>query len=163
MGKVFGAVARFVLALFILGLVGYNTYEINRLRAEVAVLRGGKNAAATRVAPAPGSGTLEQLAEVRSHAERASALLRQKKLSEATKEMQAASDAAARASGNAQAGTRTAVADVQKSLANLSRETAALWKQAEGITKTNNQNGGDEKEPSLASEKNDDKRSTKEE
>lgn len=158
MGKALGAVARFLLILFIIGLVGYNTYEISRLRAEVAELRG-KKTGESGTARAHGSGTLEQLAEAQSHAERASALLKEKKLSEATKEMQAASDAAARASGNAQAGTRNAVADVQKSLAKVSRETADLWKQAENIADKAKNIGGTEKEPPLVDEKKDEKHS----
>lgn len=163
MGKAFAAVGRFVLILFIILLVGYNTYEISRLRAEVAELRGGVKSVSTGAARAHSSGTMEQIAEARSHAERASALLKEKKLSEAAKEMQAASDAAARASGNAQAGTRNAVADAQKSLADLSRQTAALWKQAEGMANKANNSGGDEKEPPATSEKNNDKQSTKKE
>ena len=159
MAKALGAVARFLLVLFIIGLLGYNTYEISRLRAEVAVLRGEKSGGG-EAARTPGSATIEQLAEVRSHAERASALLKEKKLSEATKEMQAASEAAARASGNAQAGTRSAGAEAQRSLAKLSRETAALWKQAEGMAKTGNKNGGVETTPPVASEKKNEKRST---
>ncbi len=160
MGKALGAVARFVLALFIILLVGYNTYEIGRLRAEVAELRGGAKSGDVNVARATGSGMFEQLAEARSHAERASTLLKQKKLSEATKELQAASDAAARASGNAQAGTRNAVADVQDSLTKLSRETAALWKQAEGMTKTAKESGG--KQPPSIDEKKNEKQSNQE-
>ena len=159
MAKALGAVARFLLILFIIGLLGYNTYEISQLRAEVATLRGGERSGGIEPVRTHSSGTMEQLAEVRSHAERASALLKQKKLSEATKEMQAASDAAARASGNAQAGTRNAVADAQKSLAKLSRETAALWKQAEEMTKTADK-GGEEKVPSVVNEKKNEKRST---
>ncbi|MBC7807405.1 MAG: hypothetical protein H7145_14800 [Akkermansiaceae bacterium] len=162
MGKALGAVARFVLILFIIGLVGYNTYEISRLRAEVARLRGGEKRGNAEAMGMRRSGTLEQLAGVQSHTERASALLKQKKLSEATKEMQLASDAAARASGNAQAGTRSAVADAQKSLASLSRETAALWKQAEGIAKKAG-SVGDQKEPPVVSEKRNEKQSTKQE
>ena len=159
MGKALGAIARFILVLFIIGLVGYNTYEISRLRAEVAELRG-KSSDGTATARAHSSGTLEQLAEARSHAERASTLLKEKKLSEATKEMQAASDAAARASGNAQAGTRNAVADVQKSIQKVSRETAALWKQAEGIAEKAKNVGGTEKEPPSVNEKKDEKHSS---
>ena len=98
MAKALGGVARFVLVLFIFGLLGYNTYEIGRLRADIAELRGGGGASRGGEARTNSSGTMEQLAEVRSHAERASALLKQKRLSEATKELQAASDAAARAS-----------------------------------------------------------------
>ncbi|MBC8134850.1 MAG: hypothetical protein H8F28_03070 [Fibrella sp.] len=161
MGKALGAIARFVLILFIIGIVGYNTYEIARLRAEVAELRGGRKAGGSGAERTHSSGTMEQLAEARSHAQRASALLKEKKLSEATKELQAASDAAARASGNAQAGTRNAVADVQKSLANLSRETAALWKQAEDMARTAKNNGGEKEPPPVVSEKNNEKRSTK--
>ncbi len=153
MGKAFGALLRFLIALFIIGLVGYNTYEIAQLRAEVAGLRGGAKSGSFTRSPPHGTGTMEQIAEARSHAERASTLLKQKKLAEAADEMQAASDAAARASGNAQAETRNTVASVQKSLAKLSSETAALWKQAESFTKK--ENGGASASPTPNEKKND--------
>ena len=133
MGKAFGAFVRWVIALLVIALVGYNTFEINRLRAEVATLRGRSQAAR--------SGAAEQLAEAQSHAERARTLLEQRKFSEATKEMQAASDATARVSGNAQAQSRTAIAGVQKSLAGLSEKTAALWRQAEAATQAAKETG----------------------
>ncbi|MBC8140573.1 MAG: hypothetical protein H7Y38_03945 [Armatimonadetes bacterium] len=147
MGKAFGAFVRWIAALFIIALVGYNTFEINRLRAEVATLRGET--------PAARSGAAEQLAEAQSHAERAKTLLGQKKFSEATAEMQAASDAAARASGNAQAQSRSAIAGVQKSLAELSEKTAALWRQAEAATTAAKNTGGSAKSAPLSEKKND--------
>ena len=131
MGKAFAATCRFLIILFIVGLVGYNTYEIGRLRAEIAALRGASGAAQTH-----SSGTMEQIAEARSHAERATTLIKQQKISAAAKEVQAASDAAARASGNVQAQSRRSVADAQESLAKLRSRTADLWRQAEAAAKT---------------------------
>lgn len=140
MGKAFGAFVRWMAALFIIGLVGYNTLEINRLRTEIAVLRGADSQPKK-------SGAAEQIAEAQSHAERAKTLLEQKKFSEATREMQAASDAAARASGNAQAQSRAAMDSAQKSLAELSAKTAALWQQVEAATNAAKETGKAQTDP----------------
>ncbi len=151
MGKALGAIVRFLFALFIVGLVGYNTYQVGLLRAQVAELQVARrpgSPAVRGVSPTHGSGTVEQIAEAQSHVDHASALLKRKKFVEAAAEMQAASDAMARAGGNAQARSRGAIAEAQRSLTKLSDQTAALWKQAEMM------NGG-KNAPSPTSEKND--------
>lgn len=127
MGKAFAAVVRLLVALFIIAVVGYNTWEINRLQAEVRALRAANPGVAVHRDP----GVVEQIAEARSHAERATALLKQKKLSEAAEEMKAASQATERASGNAQAESRNTIAEMQRSLNQLSEQTGKLWKKAE--------------------------------
>ena len=158
--KALGGVVRALFVLFILGLLGYNTYEIARLRAEVAALRGG-NGKSELVAQTSSSGAMEQIAEAWSHAERASALLKEKKLSEAAKEMQLASDSAARATANAQATSRSTVVGVQKSLSRLSEQTAALWRQAEAATKTAREAGGVEKSAPPETKKDDTQQTNK--
>jgi len=160
MAKAFGAFLRFLFVLLVIGLIGYNTYEIAQLRAEVAALKAGKTQD-TEVGQGhrPGSGTQEQIAEAQSHVEKATALLKEKRFGEATKEMQAASDAAQRAGGDAQAQSRTAIANLQGSLSKLSNETGALWKQAEGAAATVRTEG--EKVKKLTENNSDDKRDTK--
>ena len=134
MGKAFGAIMRFLFATILIGVLAYNTYEIGRLRAEVAALQAGHaeeaNVAQRRQVAA---GAMEQIAEAQSHTEKASQYLSEKRFADATREMRAASDAAQRASGDAQTESRGAVADMQQSLAKVSAQTAALWKQAESV------------------------------
>ena len=134
MAKAFGGFIRFLFVLLIIGVIGYNTYEIGRLRTEVAALKAGSSgkSASAGTPHAAGSGAMEQMAEAQSHAERASAFLKQKRFGEAATEMKAASEAAGKASGNAQAESRTAVAALQSTLTKLSSETGAMWKQSEG-------------------------------
>ena len=42
MGKAIGGVLRFFLVLLVLAVIGYNTYEIAQLRAEVSRLRAAR-------------------------------------------------------------------------------------------------------------------------
>jgi len=141
MGKALIAFVRFLLVLFVIGLIGYNTYEIARLRAEVNMLRAERRSGRSgelSIARVPASGAFEQIAEARSHAERAQALFKAQRLHEAAAEMRAASDSAARANADAQANGRGAVAHVQTTFQQWGQTSASLWKRAESMTNAAN-------------------------
>lgn len=130
MGKAVGGFFRFLFVLFTLGLVGYNTWEVARLRTEVAELRQARATRGRAVTPsaaslepvraaAPGD-AVGLVAESRRRAERAKALIAERRFAEAQREITLATDAARRAGTDAKGDADRALAQVRAAARSLS-------------------------------------------
>lgn len=126
-----GGFSRAVLLLAALVLVGYNTWEINGLRAEVARLRQKHPPAAapleTRAPAFPAVPHVEWVGAVQKHAERAQAFLRIKRYADAKAEIEQAAQIAQKNGQSAQKQSRDAIQKLQRTADAVSQQAAALW------------------------------------
>jgi hypothetical protein len=131
MRKAFGWFVQTLLGLLLIGLVGYNTLETARLRAEVEALERREGSTASRPVPsatqaATGEGSEGPLATARRHAEQAEESLSRGDYSSARKEMERAGDSIRRANADAQARSQQVVDDLRTQVAALSSKLDAL-------------------------------------
>jgi hypothetical protein len=154
MGKAVGGFFRFIFVLFTLGLVGYNIWEVARLRAEVAALRQEQRpttplrtraSALEPVTAAAAGDTVGLLAESRSRAERAKALIAERRLAEAQREITLATQAARRAGADARGEADRALAQVRAAAHNLSElsDRARRLTGGEGAPAAEQRNGNE--------------------
>jgi hypothetical protein len=141
MGKALGGFFRALLVLLALVLLGYNTFETVRLRAEVEALKKGRGGAASVAASKPGMGATSApapvsdpgaaalLAAAREHAERAQTYIKEKRYAAARREAALAAEAARRAGADAKsesAGALERLRGAAATLASLSERAGAL-------------------------------------
>ena len=140
MAKFFGAIARFVFLVGLLGLVGYNTWETARLRSEVQALRQQSGDVTVKEKAVPsgkagattGSDPASQLSSARRHYDRAQEHLSRKEYADASREMMLASQAAKKASQNASALSGSKLREFQQAVQSLSKRAGELIDQDEG-------------------------------
>lgn len=151
-GGVIVAMLRLFGILLLLALVGYNTFETSRLRAEVAALRqergtGGSRTGRDTATPPKNGGTF--LAETKKHAERAEAFLRQKQYDDARREIALAAQAAGKATSQARSQGDSALSQLRETVEGLSEKAGALYelqKKASELTEAAKKAGEGEKE-----------------
>lgn len=142
MGKILAGLARLLFPLLILAGVGYNTWQVNALRAEVAALKRGR--ASSSPAERGEMGAL--LGEARRHAEQARLFLRRKQYNEAQRAMRSAAatleralaqdgSPVERASATVRSGAASALATLRRAIDTLSDETGTLWQRQESEKK----------------------------
>ncbi len=139
-----GGLFRAVLGVVAVGLIGYNTWEITRLRTEVGVLKRKNDrlsaTAARPVKPVAGAPTtpsaektIALFGEARRHAERAEALLRKKKYDEARREIALVTQSARSANAGARAETEDAMRGLESALRRLSKDAGRLWERNNSV------------------------------
>lgn len=129
MNKIAGGLARFLFGLLILVLVGYNTWETARLRAEVeAMKREGAHTVPTGKT-APDVRSLALLSKSRRHAEQAQVFLRTKRYDDARREIALAAETARKVSVNAQAESRDALTSLRNTVRALSEQAGGLFEE----------------------------------
>jgi biopolymer transport protein ExbB/TolQ len=118
---------RLSLLLALLTLVGYNTYELSRLRAEVTELRR-ERAVLSHSAKTDKTGVEDSsfVAQARRHAERAQDLLRRNEYDAARREIERATEAARRAGADARAGGEGALVGLRDSARRLAERAGAM-------------------------------------
>ena len=131
MRKAFGWLVRTLFGLLLIGLVGYNTLETARLRAEVEALERREGFTASRPVPSATPATTNEgaegpLAAARRHAAQAEESLRRGDYSGARREMERAGDAIRRANADTQARSQQVVDDLRNQVAALSSKLDAL-------------------------------------
>lgn len=110
-------------SLIVVAAIGYNTWQIQQLKAELARVKAQK-----AVAARPKTTISASLAELRAskrHTEKAQQLLATKHFEEAAKELALAATAAK----NAQSGAQNAdpLSELESTIQSLSRQASALW------------------------------------
>ena len=137
--KNIGGFFRMVFFLAALLVVGYNTWEMNRLRAEVAQLRQQITVQKKHVAPGSAAGVAEPpplpfvpqwMNDAQKHAERAQAFLRTKRVAEAKSEMDQALALVQKNGQAAQKESRDALQKLQKAadaVSAVSDQAKTLW------------------------------------
>ncbi len=132
MRKVLGGIFRLIFWLLIAAAFGYNTWQINVLRAEVQTLKRERVDAVQKgggARGAPDGGAL--LARARRHAEQAQGFLRKKEYADAQRELRAATDALGRVSRGARDAGAGTLAELRGTLRSLSDQAEALWQRRE--------------------------------
>src|SRR3712207_3987467 len=121
MGTILGGLLRLIVTLFILAALGYNTWQIAALRAEVETLKR-ERASAVKNGKEDGK---SHLARARRHAEQAQAFLRKKQYADAQREIRAATEALRQASSDARAGSEDRLTQLRGALKSLTDQTEA--------------------------------------
>lgn len=120
-----------LLSLLILGAVGYNTWQINSLRAEVERLKQRAAAAAAATASerayAPATDRDAPMEIARRHTEQARQFLRKERYAEAREELRAAREAIAAAARDGRTGGEEAVTEARRTVTRLSEQLETLW------------------------------------
>ena len=119
MGKFLGGLFRLIFVLLILGLTGYNSWQIATLRGEVAALKRERRGAVVD----GGS----HLAEARRYAERARNFLRIEEYAAAQQELSRAREALSEATRDVREGGEGAVREARDAVDALSNKVNALW------------------------------------
>jgi hypothetical protein len=135
--KAAGAFLRFAFGLLILLALGYNTWQVHALRAEVEALKRQRatSVKADRVASRPPTKTAAAgtpLDRARRHTERAREFLRRGKYADAQREIRAATEALREASRDAQDTRNDALREARGALRTLSQEVERLWRRSGG-------------------------------
>lgn len=132
MGKLFGAILRFVFMVGLLGLVGYNTWETAQLRREVAALRQQPGRVSVREKPGAVSGgnPASLLASARRHYDSAQEHLGRKEYLEASREALLATQATKKASESASALSGDKLRDFQQAVQSVSSRATELLDQS---------------------------------
>ena len=123
---------RLIVLLILLGLVGYNTWEIGRLRADFNALQARTKG---EVSP-PATGPLADLAEAQKHSERAQEALRRHDFAGAQAEMNRAAVLAKRGSAGLKAQGDAAASGVAQTGRALSDQTRDLSARAGALIQT---------------------------
>jgi len=164
MGKAVGGFFRFIFAVVILLLLGYNTFETWRLRQEVNALKQQQeqqapapktSAASVGRGGAESSGSaLDLVARAREHANQARALLREKRYAEAQRELALAAQATRQAGDGARDQSAGALASLRSTVESLSAQADSLMRDDsdDGAAK-GAPPGGAERRPEKESEK----------
>ena len=135
MTKAAGAFFRFVFGVLILAALGYNTWQVRVLRADIEALQRQRpgsvkpERAASRQ-PIKNAGT--PLARTRRHTERAREFLRTGRYADAQREVRAATEALREASRDAQDSGSDALRQAREALSSLSEEVERLWRRSGG-------------------------------
>ena len=139
MTKAAGAFFRFVFGLLILIALGYNTWQVHTLRAEVETLKRQRAASVkadtARSRPptkTAATGADTPLARARRHTERAREFLRTGKYADAQREVRAATEALKEASRDAQDTGNDALREARGALRSLTQEVERLWRRSGG-------------------------------
>jgi hypothetical protein len=128
MRKAFGWFVRTLFGLLLVGMVGYNTLETARLRAEVEAIEhrtGGINRAAAEP-PATVTASEDFADAARQHAKAAEALFQRGDYAGARREMERATDSVRRANAEARERGQQVVDDLRIRVAALSSKLDAL-------------------------------------
>ena len=139
MGKLIGAIVRFVFMVGLLGFVGYNAWETAQLRREVAALRQqsvgvavkGKTSISAKIGIEKGSDPVSLLTSARRHYDAAQEHLGRREYADASREMLLATEAAKKASRNAGALSGDRVREFQQAVQSLSSRAGELLDQGE--------------------------------
>ena len=124
--KFFSTVFRWLFFVALTAALAWNIWQVQKLKAEVAQLR----AATGKHRPVPGdkptlTRSLALLRASKSHAEKAQALLKAKRLEEAAKETKLAAETAQKAYAGAQGADP--VGELQSTVQSLSKQVGSLW------------------------------------
>ena len=122
--KFFSALFRWLFFLALATALGWNIWQVQQLKIELAQLRKGKSNLSLGDKTTL-SRSLELLRESKTHAEKAQGLLKAKKLEEAARETKLAAETAQRAYVGAQ-GTDP-LGELQSTVQSLSRQVGSLW------------------------------------
>ena len=128
MGKLFGALLRFVFMVGLLGLVAYNTWETAQLRREIADLRQQPGSASIKEKPGAGSSgnPASLLASARRHYDLAQEHLGRKEYVEASREALLATEATKKATRSASALSGDKLREFQQAVQSLSSRATEL-------------------------------------